>query len=222
MRWNHPQRGLLGPGTFISDCERSNFINRLGSWSLKQAAEALDTFGNDGEQVCISVNVSPRQFEDRRLLPFIEGLLKRYKFRPDQLELELTEGAILAEPERATAKMRRLKELGVRIALDDFGTGYSSLSYLKQLPVDCLKIDASFVRDLPEDKDDVAITRAVIHVGHALGLSIVAEGVERVEQLDYLRGALCDEYQGYFCSRAVPLGDARAMLRAQRTLQTAS
>ncbi|WP_194715606.1 putative bifunctional diguanylate cyclase/phosphodiesterase [Noviherbaspirillum soli] len=184
VRWNHPVFGLIGPGQFIALCEETNAMQPLGTWVLEHAVEFLNRLHGDVRPgVHVSVNVSARQFNSPELISDLERILKNAIFPTDQLELELTESALLQDPDGAEGAMRQMKKMGVLLAVDDFGTGYSSLSYLKRLPIDCMKIDYSFMKGIPGDSNDVAIVRAIIAMGHALGLKVVAEGVETQEQL---------------------------------------
>lgn len=164
----------------------------------------------------LSVNVSARQFRNPQLVDEVAEMIALAGCAPAQLELELTESAVMDRPDAAEATMRRLKALGVRLAMDDFGTGHSSLGALKRFPVDCVKIDRSFVADIPSDPDDVALTRAIIAMGHALGLHVVAEGVERLDQLEFLRHERCDEYQGYHFAKPMPEAALTALLLPAR------
>ncbi|MEO8060132.1 MAG: EAL domain-containing protein [Burkholderiales bacterium] len=205
VRWQHPVRGLLSPAHFIDIAEETGLIVPMGAWVMHQAGLALRRLEYGGAPgLTMSINVSARQFRSPRLVDEVEDLLKNCGCAPHQIELELTESAVMEEPELAEATMRRLKSLGVRLAMDDFGTGYSSLGALKRFPVDCVKIDRSFVNDLPGDAGDAALTRAIIAMGHSLGLHVVAEGVERRDQLDFLRAEGCDEYQGYYFAKPMP------------------
>ncbi len=213
VRWQHPERGLLAPGHFIDIAEETGLIVPMGAWVLREAGQAMRRLQIDNPQLCMSVNVSARQFKNPHLVDEVEDMIERAGCAPHQFELELTESAVMDQPELAAATMGRLKALGVRLAIDDFGTGYSSLAALKRFPVDCVKVDRSFVNDIPGDHDDAALTRAIIAMGHSLGLQVVAEGVERRDQLDFLRRESCDEYQGYFFAK--PLAeDAFAALLA--------
>ena len=205
VRWQHPERGLLAPGHFIDIAEETGLIVPMGAWVMREAGEAqrrLHRVGAAG--LTMSVNVSARQFRNPRLVDEVAEMIARAGCEPQQIELELTESAVMDQPELAEATMRRLKALGVRLAMDDFGTGYSSLAALKRFPVDCVKIDRSFVNDIPHDSDDAALTRAIIAMGHSLGLHVVAEGVERLDQLDFLKREGCDEYQGYYFAKPMP------------------
>ncbi len=215
VRWQHPQRGLLAPGHFIDIAEETGLIVAMGAWVMRQAAAALRRLHAAGATgLTMSVNVSARQFKNPRLVDEVAEMLAIAGCAPHQIELELTESAVMDQPDAAEATMRRLKAIGVRLAMDDFGTGYSSLAALKRFPVDCVKIDRSFVNDIPADSDDAALTRAIIAMGHSLGLHVVAEGVERRDQLDFLRREGCDEYQGYLFGK--PMAEsALATLLAQ-------
>ncbi|MBC8057446.1 MAG: EAL domain-containing protein [Rhizobiales bacterium] len=213
VRWQHPQRGLLAPGHFIDIAEETGLIVPMGAWVLRQAGMALKRLQVAGAVgLTMSVNVSARQFKNPKLVDEVAEMLVLAGCGPHQIELELTESAVMDQPDQAEATMRRLKTLGVRLAMDDFGTGYSSLGALKRFPVDCVKIDRSFVNDIPGDAGDAALTRAIIAMGHSLGLHVVAEGVERRDQLDFLRREGCDEYQGYFFAKPMAEGALTALL----------
>ena len=208
VRWQHPQRGLLAPAHFIDIAEETGLIVPMGAWVMREAGRALRRLQRSGTPgttgLILSVNVSARQFKNPRLIDEVAEMIDLAGCAPQQIELELTESAVMENPEMAEATMHALKELGVRLAMDDFGTGYSSLAALKRFPVDCVKIDRSFVNDIPGDAGDSALTRAIIAMGHSLGLHVVAEGVERVDQLDFLRREGCDEYQGYWFAKPLP------------------
>ncbi len=215
VRWQHPTRGLLAPGHFIDIAEETGLIVPMGAWVMCQAGAALKRLQAAGAgALTMSVNVSARQFKNPKLVDEVAGMLQLAGCAPRQIELELTESAVMDQPDQAEATMRRLKALGVRLAMDDFGTGYSSLGALKRFPVDCVKIDRSFVNDIPGDAGDAALTRAIIAMGHSLGLHVCAEGVERQDQLDFLRHEGCDEYQGYFFAKPMA-EDALTALLAQ-------
>jgi len=205
VRWQHPQRGLLAPAHFIDIAEETGLIVPMGAWVLRHAGRTLHRLQRGGASgLVMSVNVSARQFKNPRLVDEVAEMIELAGCAPHQIELELTESAVMEQPEMAEATMRRLKTLGVRLAMDDFGTGYSSLASLKRFPVDCVKIDRSFVNDIPGDAGDSALTRAIIAMGHSLGLHVVAEGVERRDQLEFLRREGCDEYQGYWFAKPMP------------------
>ncbi len=213
VRWQHPQRGLLAPAHFIDIAEETGLIVAMGAWVLRHAGGTLQRLQHGGAPgLTMSVNVSARQFKNPRLVDEVAEMIALSGCAPHQIELELTESAVMEHPEMAEATMRRLKMLGVRLAMDDFGTGYSSLASLKRFPVDCVKIDRSFVNDIPGDAGDSALTRAIIAMGHSLGLHVVAEGVERRDQLDFLRREGCDEYQGYWFAKPMPEAALTALL----------
>ncbi|WP_138493606.1 bifunctional diguanylate cyclase/phosphodiesterase [Paenibacillus pinistramenti] len=199
IRWNHPVRGMISPSDFIPLAEETGLIVPMGEWVLRKACEQLKCWHKMGfTDLIMSVNLSMRQFNQRDLLPNIANLLAETGLKPEYLELEITE-SMTSDIEKATTLLSELKKLGVRVAIDDFGTGYSSLNYLKNLPIDRLKIDRSFVRDITishsKDKDIVA---TIIAMGHNLKLEVIAEGVETQEQLDFLKNFECDQAQGYF------------------------
>jgi len=201
-RWNHPERGAVSPSDFIPLAEETGLIMPLGRWVLNEAAHRVQEWNAQGlGEFSVAVNCSPAQFTKGNMVRDIEDAIKNNGISPGLLEIELTENLFLHDIENGIQLLAGLKELGVKIAIDDFGTGVSSLSYLKRLPVDKLKIDRVFVKELHEDKGDEAIVSAIVTLGHRLGLSIVAEGVEKEEQLTILRKLKCDEIQGfYFCS----------------------
>jgi len=202
LRWKHRQLGEIGPATFIPLAEESGYIVELGAWVLRKAcAEAAQWM----PPLKLSVNLSPIQFMQDDLAQEIEAVLAETGLEPSRLDLEITEGLLIKEPERAIAILQRLKNLGVQISMDDFGTGYSSLSYFRTFPFDKVKIDQSFIRDMIANKQARAIVRSVIGLGRGLGMPVVAEGVETAEQLDALRLEGCDQVQGYLISRPSPI-----------------
>ncbi|MGQ0655437.1 MAG: putative bifunctional diguanylate cyclase/phosphodiesterase [Betaproteobacteria bacterium] len=205
LRWRHPRHGLIGPERFIGLAEETGAIVAIGRWVLHEACRSAAAWNRRrGTTLSVAVNLSARQFADAALPDDIDAALEGSGLEPSALDLEITESMVMSEPQKAVALMQRLRARGVRISMDDFGTGYSSLGYLKRFPVSTLKIDASFVRGLPGSEDDAAIARSVLAMAHALRLGVVAEGVERAEQLDFLRAEQCVEYQGFLCSRPVP------------------
>ena len=202
VRWQHPQRGLVAPGEFIPIAEDSGLIGAIDSWVLEQACRQMVAWQAAATPLqFVAVNVSSRLFSRGELDQRVAQVLATTGLDPDCLELEVTESAVMDDPDLALALLSRLRGLGVRLAIDDFGTGYSSLARLKGLPVQKLKLDQSFVRGLPDDQDDAAITRAVIALGHSLELEILAEGIERPEQMEFLRQLGCDHGQGYHFGR---------------------
>ncbi|MBK6864605.1 MAG: EAL domain-containing protein [Ideonella sp.] len=202
VRWQHPKRGLVPPLEFIPIAEDSGLIVPLGRWVLGAACRQLSQWRAAGLAIprC-AINLSARQFTSDTLIDDVLESLSAAGIAPDLLEVEITESVLMADPDRAHATLQRLHTLGVHIAIDDFGTGYSSLAYLKRFPAQTLKIDRSFVSGLPLDRDDAAITQAVIALSHSLGMQVVAEGVETQAQLDFLRGLGCDSVQGYLTGR---------------------
>ncbi|USB34181.1 EAL domain-containing protein [Paenibacillus sp. YPG26] len=204
VRWNHPHRGLISPAEFIPLAEESGLIVPLGDWVLRTACLQNKSWQMQGfEPICISVNLSMRQFRQAHLTEYIRDLLTEIGLNPKYLELEITE-SMTFDKETAFDQLRRLKELGVHISIDDFGTGYSSLHYLKSLPIDRLKIDRSFVKEVMEDNNDAAIVSTITSMAHHLKLKVTAEGVESQEQLEFLKLQRCHEGQGYLFSK--PLG----------------
>ena len=215
-RWHHPLLGLLQPSEFIPIAEDSGLIIAIGDWLMRVACHQTRAWQNQGlTPMRLAVNLSARQFQQQAFIPSLLEILKETKLEPTWLEVELTEGSIMKEPEEAIEKLRELRMMGIKVAIDDFGTGYSSLSYLKRFPIDTLKIDKSFVKDVCTDPDDAAIVRAIVTLGHALDLQVVAEGVETQEQLDYLIMLGCDVLQGYLLSKPLTNSDFEELLIAQ-------
>jgi diguanylate cyclase (GGDEF)-like protein len=207
VRWEHPDRGLLGPGEFISLAEETGLIIPIGTWVLREAclrAVVWEKAHPGADPLTMRVNVSARQLAEEHLPETVSNVLLETGLDPARLCLEVTESLLIEDPEASILTLTTLKQLGVKIAIDDFGTGYSSLEYLRRLPVDCVKIDRSFVRGLPGNGEDLAIVNAVIELGHALSLSVTAEGVETHEQLVNLQSAGCDTAQGFLFSRPEP------------------
>ncbi|MFS2157689.1 putative bifunctional diguanylate cyclase/phosphodiesterase [Pseudomonas sp. Pseusp122] len=205
LRWNHPEKGMIRPDQFISVAEETGLIIPIGKWVAREScrmSKALTAAGFGNLQVAI--NVSPKQFSDPELVASIAAILKEEKLDPSLLELELTEGLLLEATEDTRQQLDSLKKLGLSLAMDDFGTGYSSFSYLKKFPIDVIKIDRSFIRDIPDDQDDMEITSAVIAMAHNLKLKVVAEGIETAAQLAFLRRHRCDVGQGYLFDRPIP------------------
>jgi EAL domain-containing protein (putative c-di-GMP-specific phosphodiesterase class I) len=216
VRWQHPRLGLLGPDRFIALAEESGAIVAIGRWVLRSACAQASIWRREhGLDLRMAVNLSRRQFADRTLRTDIAAALDEAGLDPGQLELEITESTVMHRAEHAAAQMRELRAMGVHLAMDDFGTGYSSLGFLKRFPISNVKIDRSFVRDLPHNGDDAAITRAVIGMAHSLHLTVTAEGVENREQVEFLRRERCEEYQGYFCSPPVPESELLRLVAAR-------
>jgi len=214
VRWSHPRRGMLPPSEFIPVAEESGQIGRLGEWVLRRACRDLHHWAALlGDRVpLVSVNLAPEQFREPDLLERIARILREEQVDPRRLALEITETTVMREPERARKVLQELRTQGMRVAIDDFGTGHSSLSYLKDLPVDSLKIDRSFVRDLPADTGAAAIVRSVMAMAGELGLTVIAEGIETGEQLDFLRGSGCRHGQGFLFARPGPEPAVRELL----------
>jgi len=214
IRWHHPTLGVLGPDRFIHVAESSNFINSLGKWVIEQACRQALAWQRAGlPHFSIAVNLSTSQLTDPSLAEHVAGVLRASGVDPAMLEFEITETAVMNNMAEATTLLESLRALGVRIAIDDFGTGYSPLAYLKALPVDVLKVDRAFVKHLPHNRDDLAITRALIAMAHGLSMTVVAEGVEAQCQFDSLRDEGCDEFQGFYCRPAMESHDLEALLR---------
>jgi EAL domain-containing protein (putative c-di-GMP-specific phosphodiesterase class I) len=213
IRWLHPDHGPVEPQTFVRLAEETGLINALGEWALRTACEQARTWREQGLPIVpMSVNLSPRQFLQRGFGDRIAGILAETGIEPDALKLEITEGLFMQDTDRIMDILRKLKHLGIGFAIDDFGTGYSSLSYLKRLPIDQIKIDKSFVRDITTDPDDAAIVRAVIAMAHGLKLDVVAEGAETLEQYQFLKAQSCDALQGYYFSRPLSAEDMAGLL----------
>jgi diguanylate cyclase (GGDEF)-like protein len=205
VRWEHPERGLVGPGEFIGIAEETGMIVQIGEWVLREACRyAVDWQRRSAGSLMLRVNVSARQLAKEGLSATVADVIAESGIDPAWLCLEVTESVLIEDPESSIRKLTELKDLGVQIAVDDFGTGYSSLEYLRRLPVDCVKIDRSFVRGLPDSSEDSAIVSAVIELGHTLKLSVTAEGVETKEQLGNLQDAGCDTAQGFLFYRPEP------------------
>jgi diguanylate cyclase (GGDEF)-like protein len=224
LRWKHPQRGFVPPNVFIPIAEETGLILTIGEWVLRRACTQMRSWLDGGlPPLRVSVNLSAKQFRHGDLTAVVCSALEDAQLQPGYLELELTESSIMHDAEASAATLQLLSTMGVHISIDDFGTGYSSLSYLWRLPLDKLKIDRSFVRELLSNPDDVAIVKAIISLAHSLRLGVVAEGVETQEQLEHLRELGCDQYQGFFCSPAVPPDAFIALikrLRAERPALT--
>ncbi len=213
IRWRHPKKGFISPSVFVPVAEETGMISRIGEWTLREACRQGVRWLNDGYDIRkISVNLSARQLKDKNLAALIKSVLDETGMPAAKLGIELTESAIILEPETALVRLKAIKELGVSLSLDDFGTGYSSLSYLKSFPIDTLKIDQAFVRDVRVEHEDAALVQAIITMAHGLGMEVIAEGVERQDQLDFLCTHGCDSIQGYLFSRPLPAEDIEEIL----------
>ena len=217
LRWQHPELGLLSPAEFIPILEDTDLVVRVGEWVLATVCRELVRWQSLGlEPKPVAINLSARQFRDKHLDATVERIVSEAGIAPGLIELELTESLLMTDPDEAEETLRNLERFGVRIAIDDFGTGYSSLAYLKRFPIDTVKIDRAFVTDVTGNPDDAAIARAIINLGHSLGLTVVAEGVENSAQLDFLAEHGCDEVQGFVFSAAATAQAVEGMLRNGR------
>jgi diguanylate cyclase (GGDEF)-like protein len=213
LRWREPETGLISPGVFIPIAEETGLISPIGDWVLREACRQIAEWSRAGMSLPVSINLSTHQFRSSELANQIIGTLERFDVDPALLELEITESTIMHDPDSVVADLLRLREAGLRISVDDFGTGYSSLSYLKELPVDALKIDRSFIHEIETDPDAAALAASIVSMGRALGLRVIAEGVEKEAQRDMLAEWGCDEMQGFLFSPAVPAAVLPSKLR---------
>lgn len=219
VRWSHPAHGMVSPMQFIPLAEETGLIGAIGEFVLTESLDQMKKWVSRGhDDISVAVNLSAAQFRDKGLLKTIRETLDRTGVAPSRLDLEITESMVMGDVNVAISTLMSLREMGVKISMDDFGTGYSSLSYLKRFPIHRLKVDRSFIRDIPINEDDVAITAAIISMAHSLNLKVVAEGVETAEQLEFLRVNSCDELQGYFFSPPVPSAEMTKILASGRTL----
>ena len=213
VRWRHPQRGMLLPSEFIFVAEEVGLIGSIGRLVLDAVCADAKRWRDQGlTPIRVAINLSAQQFADSRLLKDLDSVLRDTGCDPHSLEFEITESVVMTSPDKALLLLEQIKEHGITIAIDDFGTGHSSLSYLKRFPVDSVKIDYTFIRDIAADPDDLAITKAIIALGHSMGLKVVAEGVESATQLEILRRIRCDEFQGFLFSGAVPSAEFEHVL----------
>lgn len=212
IRWNHPQRGLVSPGLFIPFAEHTGAIRMVTRWVIRAAVLQCSIWQSKGINLVVSLNISTRDLLDRELPGFLQAELQRNSVTPERLCLEITESALMEDPDYALSTVRKLHEMGVKLAIDDYGTGYSSLAYVKNLPVNELKIDRAFIMNMLSQDKDTAIVRSTMELGHNLGLNIVAEGVETTEQLNHLREIGCDYAQGYLISRPLPVTELEEWL----------
>nr|WP_314624047.1 EAL domain-containing protein [uncultured Noviherbaspirillum sp.] len=215
LRWRHPQRGLVSPGLFIPVAEASGLILEMGDWVMRSACRQIAAWGQNPSTagLQVAVNVSARQFRQPEFVTWVLAVLEENAVEPSRLKIELTESMLVEDMEETIQKIQLLKDYGITLALDDFGTGYSSLSYLKRIPIDQLKIDQSFIRDILGNPSDAAIAKSVIALGQAFNLDIIAEGVETIAQRDFLAEIGCTNYQGYLFARPGPAGDIEKLLQ---------
>lgn len=214
VRWQHPERGMVPPDIFIPIAEESGLIDELGRWVLDQACGQLRSWKREGIFLSMAVNLSARQFNNPTLIDELRRVMALHGIAENELELEITETDAMTDAEHATQVMRAIGELGVSLAIDDFGTGYSSLTYLKRFPIQTLKLDRSFVRDIGRDENDTAICKASISLAHTLGLRVVAEGIETEKQREFLVEHRCDTLQGYLFSPPMPADELNDLLRS--------
>ena len=216
LRWQHPQRGMVSPGEFIPLAEASDLILPIGLWVLQGACQQLHAWAQQPHLAALSiaVNVSAKQFRQPDFVQQVCQAIATSGAPAQRLKLELTESVVLEEVENTIEKMAQLRALGVRFSMDDFGTGYSSLQYLKRLPLDQLKIEQGFVRDITNDSNDAAIVQTIIAMGRSLGLEVIAEGVETEAQHAFLSAHGCDLFQGYLFAKPQPIDQAEHLLQA--------
>jgi len=218
LRWQHPTRGLISPDEFIPYLEESGMIVELGEWVLFKACQQARIWLDGGyKSVRMAVNLSAKQLDEVGLLEIVSRCLQQNHLQPEVLELEITESAMMKEPENVINTLIALKKRGVQLTIDDFGIGYSSLSYLKRFPIDCLKIDRTFVEGIVTDRTDAEILRGIVALAHGLGLQVTAEGVESRQQEQFLEQCDCDQIQGYFFSRPLPAAEIESRFLQQQS-----
>jgi EAL domain-containing protein (putative c-di-GMP-specific phosphodiesterase class I) len=216
LRWRHPDLGMVPPAQFIPIAEEIGLIGSIGQWVIRTACQQNKAWQDRGfPPMRVAVNLSARQFNDENLVESISAILEETRMDPACLELEITESMIMHNVGTTMRKLTALGSAGIRIAIDDFGTGHSSLAYLKRFPIDTLKIDRSFVSDLTRNTEDQTITATIITMGKSLDLTVVAEGVETKEQLDFLRARGCDEFQGYYAHKPMPADEFAQLLQIE-------
>jgi predicted signal transduction protein with EAL and GGDEF domain len=223
LRWNRPGMGLVGPGSFLPNAEENGLIIPINEWVLRRACSDAQRWQRDGLPMFrVAVNLSPIQFRRKNVPLQIARVLSQTGLDPRRLELELTENIVMQDIDAVANDLRELNRLGVAIAIDDFGTGYSSLSYIKKLPVQRIKIDQTFVRNMTQDPNDAAIVRAIITLGRSLGLEVIAEGVETTRQLEVLQESGCTLAQGFMLGRPVPSAAISALFQDKRALSASA
>jgi diguanylate cyclase (GGDEF)-like protein len=223
LRWIQPELGIISPLDFISIAEENGLIVPITEWVITEACRQNRSWQDDGlPHLKTAVNISTKLFKQKNLPAMISAILKITELDPHFLEVEITESLMLHNVEETIKILQQVCDMGVSISIDDFGTGYSSFSYLKQLPVHAIKIDRSFVNDLPDNPEDIAIVNAIIATAHSLSLKVIAEGVETVDQRDFLASHSCDEYQGYLFSKPLPAGDITKMLASITSINSAN
>jgi EAL domain-containing protein (putative c-di-GMP-specific phosphodiesterase class I) len=216
LRWQHPTLGAVPPAKFISLAEETGMINAIGRWAVRAACMQNKRWQETSkERLKVAVNLSPLQLSDENLIADIQEILKDTRLEARYLELEITESAVMANPEQAIRILGALRDMGISVAIDDFGVGYSSFAYLKKFPIHSVKIDQAFVRGVPENRGDSAITKAIIVLAHSLECSVVAEGAETQGQYEFLRDHDCDSVQGFYFSKPVCAESFAELLYAQ-------
>jgi EAL domain-containing protein (putative c-di-GMP-specific phosphodiesterase class I) len=216
VRWQQPEVGLTGPDKFIYFAEETGLIHPIGAWVLQETCRQGKQWQDEGfTPLMLAVNLSPHQFQRSDIVALVTEVLKQTQYPAQYLELELTESGLIDNQEKTRTALNNLRQLGIKLAIDDFGTGYSSLAYLKYFPINTLKIDKSFIDDIPYQQGDMAIAATIIAIGHILGFKVLAEGVETQQQLNFLREKGCDNYQGYIKSKPLPAAEFEQLLREQ-------
>jgi EAL domain-containing protein (putative c-di-GMP-specific phosphodiesterase class I) len=214
VRWEHPTMGVVSPAKFIPLAESTGLIIDIDKYVMKTAMTQIATWYKDGlNPGILAMNLAVKQLQQKDFIEVFTALVKETNCQTQWLELEVTEGQIMTNPEEAIKILQQISDLGIELAVDDFGTGYSSLAYLKRLPIDKLKIDQTFVKDLPEDEEDMGITKAVIALAQSLNLEIIAEGVETKEQKEFLVQNGCNNIQGYYYSKPIPADEFEIILK---------
>ena len=217
IRWRHPELGILPPGEFIPLAEEIGMIEAIGNWVIKTACrQIVDWHERYNVMLPVAVNISARQFRNPGFVPYIDSILEQYQLDPSNLEIEITESAIMEQTSQTSLAMKQLKERNIRVSIDDFGTGYSSLNYLRRFMIDTLKIDRSFVQEITEGTDEAAITCAIIALGRSLNMNVVAEGVESEAQAQFLLDHGCNEAQGFYFSKPVPATEITDYMQKQQ------
>jgi EAL domain-containing protein (putative c-di-GMP-specific phosphodiesterase class I) len=219
LRWRHPTRGMFMPGNFIPLAEESGMIIQLGHWVLQEVCTQARAWQDEGlPMVKVAVNLSAKQFRQHDLIEQIQAILLQTGLAPSVLELELTESVLIHDPTHAIQIMNHLKQLGISLSLDDFGTGYSSLNYLRHFPLNSIKIDRSFIKDMAQNTNGAVLSKSIVTIAHSLGLKAIAEGVESWEQHDFLASCGCNELQGFLFSEPLPPDEFAEFLREKRCL----
>lgn len=216
MRWHHSELGFIAPDEFILLAEQTGSIHTLTQWILTAIASQMRIWADKGIELQVAMNISALDLDDERFPEQVAAVLQSHDLNPKKLALEVTESALMSNPERSLRSLGRLRDMGISLAVDDYGTGYSSLAMLKSLPVQDLKIDKSFVLHLAEGSDDAVIVKSTIELAHNMGLKVIAEGVENAVSLAWLRALGCDTAQGYFISRPIAALDLEDWLQANR------